>query len=231
MQDIYIYMDDSGVLHPKEASGVFIYAGYIFVSTKEKDDAKRKYLSALRKISPHTKAAGELKACKLEVKHKRALYNVLRYYESFSVSVDIKRVFPGILENKKSICRYKDYVIKRTIKTKVNQLISQNKISSLQDTTLHLNIDEQLSATNGYYDLSSTIEEEFLHGIYNYNYATFHQPIFACNKLNIHVAYCQSDKNYLIQASDILANKIWNFSRKNLFKIPDIPSHSHLTFP
>lgn len=160
----------------------------------------------------------ELKACGLNIKYKRALFNILKSYESLSVCIDLQKVHKDIMSHKKSIHRYKDYALKRCIKGKMIDLINRRLLDPNEDITLIINIDEQTTASNGYYDLSSSIYEEFISGIYNFDYGVFHKPILFGN-LKVHVYYKASIHDYLIQASDIIANRIWSsyvYSNPNL---------------
>lgn len=230
MQDVFFFFDDSGVLHKKEPSGYFVYAGYVFTNREDMENAKRMYINANKKIKQQHNLKGELKAANLPNKHKRALYNCVKEHDSVSILVDISKIYDYILEDKKSICRYKDYILKRCVKGKLVNLIETEKISSKEDITLHIFIDEQLTATNGYYDLRDSIREELQYGIINFNYGTKHSHVFD-SKVIVNVQYCDSSKNYLIQASDILANRIWNAYRKQNEKLLQIANHISLTFP
>lgn len=48
IQEVFIYLDDSGVLHKNEPNRFFAYAGYVFLSQKEKDRALAKYRAAVK---------------------------------------------------------------------------------------------------------------------------------------------------------------------------------------
>lgn len=230
-QKVYFFFDDSGVLHPKEKSGFFVYGGYVFVNREELDSAKRQYINANKALKAKLSRCDELKAAGLDPKHKRSLYMAVRKYESISCSVEIRRVYTSIVSNKKAICRYKDYVLKRCVKAKLKDLIKKGKIRADEDVAIEVNIDEQLTATNGYYSLRDSIKEELQHGISNFDYGTFHSPVFEA-QVDVSVKYCESKSNYMIQASDILANKIWTSFRLSKYEdVSNIPNHLHLTFP
>lgn len=229
LKRIYFFLDDSGTLHKNEKSGFFVYAGYVFVGNNTKDKAKRQYKKLCNDIKDVNGYPGELKACFLKKKHKRALVNVLSMYESISCSVDISRVYPHILSEKLSRFRYKDYIIKRLVKDKINDLINRNIISAHDDIELIINIDEQHTATNGWYDLENSIKEELLHGISNFDYGTTYPPILHGN-LTLKIKYCDSKNNYLIQASDIIANYIWHSCIGDI-KTFRLPKHFRLQFP
>ena len=230
LQELFFFFDDSGVLHKNNPVKKFVYAGYVFNSREELDIAKRKYRSLVKKIQKSLNSEGELKAFGLENKHKRALYKVLEYAESLSVVVDITRIYDSIIESSKSICRFKDYILKRVIKNKIRKLIDEQKISAYEDIYLHIFIDEQMTATDGIYGLRETIKEEFQHGIKNYDYGTFYQPLFQ-KKVFVEVQYCDSKNNYMIQACDILANRIFVSYRDNKPELRKIPCHTNLTQP
>ena len=230
-QKVYFFFDDSGVLHRNEKSGYFVYGGYVFTNREELDSAKHKYINANKLLKAELGRSDELKAAGLEPKHKRSLYNAVREYESISCSVRIAGVYNSILSDKKSICRYKDYVLKRCIKAKLKDLIARGKISEDEDITVEVSIDEQLTATNGYYSLRDSIMEELQHGIQNFDYGSFHKPVFNA-EVKVNLRYCESKDNYLIQASDILANRIWtSFRTQKKELLRSIPNHLHLTFP
>ena len=227
---VFFFFDDSGVLHRNEATGYFVYAGYVFIGREELETAKRKYIRANKAIKRAMNFTGELKAAGLNISHKRSLYNVIREYESVSAEVNVRSVYDYILNDKKSICRYKDYILKLCIKSKLSDLIKRNRLSAEQDIEIFVNIDEQLTATNGYYDLRSSIREELRYGIVNWNYGVRHPNIFH-GDVQVFISYCESKNNYLIQASDIIANRIWTSYRLDNPNLRDIPNHLSLTFP
>jgi hypothetical protein len=230
LQEVFFYFDDSGTFHRNEQSGYFVYAGFVFLDKKTADEAKHKYINANKKIRQALGRTDELKACSLEIKHRRALFNSVREYDSLAVVVDINRIYDYILDNKKSRCRYKDYVLKRCIKNKLKRLIADGILSTDEDISITIYIDEQLTATNGYYDLRDSIREELQYGIVNFDYSVIHHHLFDSNVIvNIH--YCDSSNNYLIQACDILANRIWNSYREKNTELRKISNHYTLTIP
>lgn len=230
-KDIYFFFDDSGVLHRNAPCKFFVYAGYVFSSREDLDRAKRKYINANKKLRESSKMTGELKAARLNPTQKRSLFNCVRECDSVSVAVDISRVYDHILNNKKSICRYKDYVLKLCVKRKLQDMIQSGVLSSADSINLHIYIDEQLTATNGYYDLRDSITEELQHGIANFNYGTTYPKVFD-GEVRVSIEYCESKNNYMIQASDIIANRIWTSYRVDTPGLRNnIPNHLFLTFP
>ena len=231
-QIIHFYFDDSGVLHKNSKEQVFVYAGYVFCDKKEKDNAIRRYkaLNKSLKVDLGESCGEELKGANLSRKHKNALYKVLRNDESQSLSVKIPSVYDSILSEKKAICRYKDYVLKLLIKKKLLELIDKGKICSDKPTHLVVNIDNQLTSTNGFYNLKESIYEELRYGIINHDYGTKHKNVFS-NELIVETNYCDSKHHYLIQASDILANRILNSYSLKKREWREIPNNLHLIFP
>ena len=101
-QEVYIYLDDSGTLHTNAEGQYFVYAGYVFLSHREKDAALATYRAAVKRCNP---AGKELKAYGTKGKTKRYLVSILKEYESLSCIVDKNRVYSSIMNNKKSIHR------------------------------------------------------------------------------------------------------------------------------
>ncbi len=230
MQEVIFFFDDSGVFHKNAPGHHFVYAGYVFTSRKELIDAKRKYINANKKLKKALGRIDELKAANIEPKHKRSLFNAVKDYKSIAVVVDLNRIYEYILANKKSICRYKDYVLKRCIKIVLEHFIEEGIIHKEDDISIFIYIDEQLTATNGYYDLRDSIKEELKYGIANFDYGIIHPHIFDGN-VKVNIEYCDSSHNYLIQASDILANRIWSSYITDNKGLRKIHNHTTLTFP
>lgn len=230
MQHVYFYFDDSGVLHKNAQSDFFIYAGIVFTNCKSKDSAKRKYISVQKIIKNELGRFDEIKAFGLEDKHKNRLYKVMAKEESQALCVKIPHVQDRILCDKKSIHRYKDYILKRLIKEKIKDLIGKAKIDPNQDIHLHIFVDEQATASNGIYSLQQSVYEELKNGIHNFQYDRFFEPIFKA-KVIVDVSFEDSSNNYLIQASDILANRIWHSYIENNSDLRKIPKHAHLLLP
>lgn len=229
-QEVIFCVDDSGVLHKNEPSGYFVYAGFVFTDRKTLNSAKRKYIHANKALKEALGRTDELKAANLKPKQKRSLFNSVKEYDSIAAVVEISRVYDHILADKKSICRYKDYALKRCVKNKLERLLVDGAISKDKDVKLSIYIDEQLTATNGYYDLRDSIMEELQYGIVNFNYGIRHPHLFDAN-VTVDIQYCDSSQNYMIQASDILANRIWTSYRTDNRKLRLIDNLSILTLP
>lgn len=230
MKNIYFYVDDSGVLHRNARNEYFIYAGYCFLGKEHREDAHRKYRTLSDKIKRGLHLHTEAKACHLEPKHKNKLYKIMRGYDSFSVAVRISELRSYVLDDKNSIHRYKDYALKRIIKEEVKKLLSLGKIDDREEIHIHIFVDEQNTATNGIYGLGDSVKEELAKGIMNFNYGTFYKPILH-GRLFVDVTYCDSSKDYLIQACDILANRIWTSYYVRNEKLRILTDHTSLILP
>jgi len=69
-----------------------------------------------------------------------------------------------------------------------------------------------------------------VNGIKNLDYGSFHPPLFT-GTVNIKVKFCDSSNNYLIQASDILANRIHSSFNYNLLRPPATPKTPYRQTP
>src|SRR5690606_8345384 len=120
--------------------------------------------------------------------------------------------------------------LKRAIKEKIIKLIKSGYVDPQKFVYLRIYIDEQLTATDGYYDLEGTIYEELVNGIINFDYNTFHTPILH-GGAKIKIKFLDSKNNDLIQASDVLANRLRASFVYNNPELRRKPNHSYLQFP
>ena len=224
-QYINIFLDDSGIFAAEQEHPYFVYAGYVFVSKNDRINANREYRTLSDNIRGEIGHYGELKAKHLVgTKHKRSLVRVLKDYDSLACVVKLSSIRASIMVNKLSIHRYKDYAIKIAVKRRLETLINTGRIDAGLPTELNIFIDEQHTSTDGFYNLEETIREEFVNGIRNLDYGAFHPPLFT-NTVSIKVKFCDSSGNYLIQAADILANRMHTSFNYNL---PDLRQLSKL---
>ena len=86
-------------------------------------------------------------------------------------------------------------------------LISDEKIDPNKPISLIINIDQQSTKSNGYYNLHDGLIEELKYGIVNFNYSSLIKPIIYSN-LDILISYQDSSKSYVVQAADLLAGTI-----------------------
>ena len=77
------------------------------------------------------------------------------------------KVYLNIKNDRASRGRFLDYSLKLLIKQTVKGLIKENRINPDNPIRLVINIDEQTTKTNGYYNLRDGILEELKYGINN----------------------------------------------------------------
>src|SRR5690606_24253242 len=122
LQKINIFLDDSGIFSRDHTDDYFIYAGYVFCTVEDRQEANRRYRTLSDTIRRGIGHAGELKASILtDPQNKRALVKVLKRYESIACVIHIPRVQKSIMGNKLSRHRYKDYAIKIAVKRKLEK--------------------------------------------------------------------------------------------------------------
>ena len=245
-QFIYINMDDSGRLVKGEPNElVFVYGGVFFLSLKEQENFSRQYKALVDIIkSKYCKGFNtdtnleqshcithnynnckyncpELKSNMLNPHDRRRLLNFIKKYDTSVAVVSNHKLRDSIFDSKASKGRFKDYIIKREVKRIVETLISQNRINSQKNVKLVLNLDEQSTVSNGYYDLASSIKEELQFGIMNYNYGISFPPILS--SVTVIIKYKNSYYNYPVQAADLLVGEVrhcyYNYLQNNDFEL------------
>ena len=82
-----------------------------------------------------------------------------------------------------------------------------NKWWTNKPIRLIINIDQQSTKSNGYYNLHDGLIEELKYGIVNFNYSSLIKPI-VYSDLDILISYQDSGKSYVVQAADLLAGTI-----------------------
>lgn len=207
--NIFIYSDESGVFD-KYHNDYFVFAGLVFLSKEEKDNAIRLYRNAENtiRISKNLNSSQELKACFLENKDKYKLFRSLNGFYKFGVVVEQKRIYDKIFNHKKTKQRYLDYAYKIAVKNCLKTLIAKDIITPTEHHNLYFYIDEHSTATNGRYELQQSLEEEFKIGTINFDYNIFYNPIFP-NLDTLSLKFCDSKVMPLIRASDIIANNLY----------------------
>lgn len=229
IQTIYINIDDSGKLVNSEK--VAIYAGLVFTSKIEKDKFITQYKSITESIKckycnkdiskcSSNKSCPELKHNMLKPKHNRQLMNYIKKYSILCCIINNDKVYSNIKNDTASRGRFLDYSLKLLIKQTFKNLIKENRLNPNLPIKLVLNIDEQTTKTNGYYNLKDGIVEELKYGIYNYNYSSQKTPIVNSD-LEVNVCYQKSEKSYLIQASDLIAGTVRKLYLNNINDITE----------
>lgn len=218
-QELYINLDDSGKLTPKEA--VSVYGGIVFFSKSEKDKFINIYRSIINDIKSHYD--GEIKSINIKPGHKRRIINFIKKYYVTCVVFENKHVYPIIINNKASKGRFIDYGIKIMIKELILSLVSKDIIDVNKDLKIIINIDEQTTKSNGYYNLKESLYEELKFGIHNYNYGGVFKPVMK-KKIIIYVCYRDSKYSVVIQAADLIAGQVRRKSLNALNNNLDITS-------
>lgn len=220
--NIFVYSDESGVFD-KSHNELFVFGGVVFFSKEEKDICARKYLHAERAVrsSENIPKEKEVKATTISNENKAKLFRSLGDAQKFAVIIKQKQILDQIFQGKKDKQRYLDYAYKIGIKRCFQQSISSGKLNPDDVTDLFFFVDEHTTATNGYYELRESLEQEFRFGTYNVQYSQFYPPIFP-NLKNVSLKFCNSASMTLVRASDIVANKVFYLARNHLPTIDSV---------
>ena len=214
IQEIYINLDDSGKLTTKER--ISVYGGLVFLSKKEKDKFITQYSSIIDSIKCNycdskkdscDNNCPEIKNTNITSKDKRRIMNYIKKYYVVALVIKNDKVYDHIKSNKAAKGRFTDYAIRRMIKEIIKSLIKCNSIDPNNPIRIIINIDQQSTKSNGYYNLQDGLVEELKYGIVNYNYSSTINPIVH-SELEIKVYYQDSGKSYVVQAADLLAGTI-----------------------
>lgn len=221
LQEIYINLDDSGKLTNKEQ--ISVYGGLVFLSKKEKDKFITQYKSILKDIRcgyclKCDNNCPEIKNTNIKKNDKRRLMNYIKKYYVIGLVIKNEEVYDYIKENKAAKGRFIDYSIRRLIKEVLENLIRLEYVNPNKPIKLIINIDQQSTKSNGYYNLQDGLIEELKYGISNYNYSKTFKPI-VFSLLEVKVSYQDSGKSYVVQAADLLAGTIRKVSLDNLVHI------------
>lgn len=221
IQEIYINLDDSGKLTDKEH--ISVYGGLVFLSKKEKDKFITQYRSIINDIKCSycnnknmcNNKCPEIKNTNIKNSDKRRLMNYLKKFYIVGLIIDNDLVYDHIKADKAAKGRFIDYAIRRLIKEIIIKLIYGNIINPYNPIKLIINIDEQSTKSNGYYNLRDGLMEELKYGIVNFNYSKKINPIIFSD-LEIRVTYQDSGKSYAVQGADLLAGTIRRIVLNNI---------------
>lgn len=208
IQNIYIAIDDSGTLSKYEDA--IIYGGIIFFNKNEVDNFIKKYKNIVNNIkckyckNKCNNKCPELKHYNLNQKDKFKFINYLKKYYLIACTINNKKIYKNIIENKKTKGRFLDYSVKILIKKTIVNLIKNNIIDEEKDLNITIYIDEQNYKSNGYYNLKESIFEELKYGMINFKNNYNFKPIIKGN-LTIKLYFKDSSKSFLIQAADLVA--------------------------
>lgn len=213
-QELYINLDDSGNFYNNEP--VCIYGGLVFFSKAEKDKFITQYRAIINNIKCKyckddpddcISACPEIKDTNIHSQDKRRIMNYIKKYFVIAVVIRNDQIYDNIFNSKAARGRYTDYAIRRLIKGLLNRLILYKSIDPYKPVRLIINIDQQSTKSNGYYNLTDSLIEELKYGIQNYNYDVQFPPILF-DELNISLQYQVSKNSYVVQAADLIAGTI-----------------------
>jgi len=214
--NVFVYGDESGVFD-KAHNAFFVFGGIILLDKGEKDSLYRQFISAERKIAAACGLDGvELKACKLSNKHKASLFRLAGKAIRYGFVVDQARVRDTIFMDKKSKQRFLDYVYKVGLKRILGGLVAMGDVPKDGVEGIYIRFDEHSTATNGRYELREGIESELKRGTHNYDFRTFHPPLFPGMRGPISLEFKDSASDALIRASDIVANRVWHHAESGM---------------
>ena len=129
--------------------------------------------------------------------------NYIKKYYVVALVINNNNVYGHIKESKAARGRFVDYAIRRMIKEIVESLIKLKNIDPNTPIKLIINIDQQSTKSNGYYNLHDGLVEELKYGIVNFNYSTKINPIVFSN-LEIKESVFYDQKHYIITEKKIL---------------------------
>ena len=217
--NIYIYSDESGVFD-KIHNDTYVFGGIIVIENNNKEILSRKYNKAerdIRRSNPKYRDI-ELKATNLSNKNKVKLFRSLNNEYKFATIINQSKVYDDFYKHKKSKQRYLDYAYKIGVKKAFQQLIKEKVIDPNEVTGLYFYIDEHTTATDGVYELKESLETEFKIGVTNFKFNKVHKPIFK-NLKHVDVKFCNSSKNTLVRAADIIANRVYYLCKNDKQKL------------
>lgn len=223
-QTIYFCLDDSGKLSSNEK--YCTYGGVVFFSKQERDKFITQYKSIINemkckycKFLKCEENCPELKCYNIAPKHRRRIMNYIKKYFVISVIICNFQVYSYVMKDKASKGRYLDYCLRRLIKNVIKEAIKKEKLDSSLPLKIVIEIDEQATKNNGYYNLKEGLKEELSHGIINFDYGTVLSPIVN-NEVIVELHYRDSSKTYVVQAADFVAGTarrivLANYSKEN----------------
>ena len=139
----------------------------------------------------------------------------MNQYVKFGVVINQAYIMDRIFSSKKDKQRYLDYAYKIGLKRCLEKLVCNGSVRVDEVENIYIYADEHTTATNGRYELKEGLEQEFKNGTYNYQYDKYFPPLFP-NMKGISLEFCNSEQRTLIRAADIVANRIYSASIRNV---------------
>ena len=88
-------------------------------------------------------------------------------------------------------------------------MMNRGIINASEVRNIFFFVDEHTTATDGRYELQEGLLQELKEGTINFAYNTFFKPILPSMNM-LTVSFCNSKKNTLVRAADIIANRIYH---------------------
>lgn len=196
----FMFLDDSGQLHPNYPLGDFFVYGGLLVSEEDFHGVNFSYKNLVKKIKKEKNIQGELKTTDMDIPTRRRLLKRLSKYtcHQIFVSAKVSSLVRLNFDSKRDIVRYKNYMLKRLI-----ELLIRNSKLPKDCNFLEIHIDNQNIAHSAQDSL-----QDYLYNIFNEENFYYVHRIYPTTSFNcdFRVFYKDSKTNYLIQAADLLAN-------------------------
>ena len=230
---IFIRADESGVFDPIH-NDFFIFAGLIFLNRQEMELTSRRFISLERKLrnKKEYRDMPELKAAFLKHADRRALFTVTESCSRFASIINLKKLdHKSVLSDKKSKQRYLDYAFKRGMKEAMKWMVARGSIFLDDPAEFDIILDERATATNSKYSLADSILYEMRGEIFDMQTPRTFAPALPSTR-KVTVRYGNSEKEPLLRAADVLANRIlhecrhgdlWSIKDKNNLFILNLP--------
>lgn len=213
MSELFVFGDESGVFD-KAHENVFAFGGLILLSDEERQNAIRRYSAMERILAPEYQRGGfvpELKAYKLKPKHRANLLGTMSPYARYGIVMQLQKMNDSEFCDPETRQRYLDFAYKVGLKRCFSFLDKQGLIKAEDITRVSVFFDEHTTKTNGIRNLRDAMYAEFKNGTYNWKIER-HFPAVFPNLEELTVKYRNSERDYLIRASDIIANQVrWHF--------------------
>ncbi|MFT8498324.1 DUF3800 domain-containing protein [Leuconostoc pseudomesenteroides] len=221
MDDIIIYIDDSGQLHPNYPhSSVFVYGGYW--TTKESDSEINKYFGKLKrqifKSNKEVKSSNMSESIKIRI-IKRLKNKFKDSFNPIFVSVDVKALTIDF-KSKQTVQLHKNYLIRRFVETAIAH---KRKVMQDESLSVHVHIDDQSKTKIENYDSLDRYISKMMTGRYGYRWML--------SNAQFTVKYEDSKSSNGVQIADVLANskmdyhigKFKKYNLKTVMKNKNVP--------
>ncbi|WP_067558462.1 DUF3800 domain-containing protein [Faecalibaculum rodentium] len=227
--NLFVYADESGVFD-KQHHSWYAFGGVLFLSKSERDSQNRKYISLERKIRrrENIDVNQELKGSNMSRQSKRTIFSSLNHCIKFGCIIQLNRCHDELFTHKKTKQRYLDYAFKIGLKRLLEKMIKEGKITPHEIENMYVFFDEHSTATDGKYELSEGLLQEFKYGTFNSDWQRYFPPLFPEMK-SLQLSFCNSESQALIRAADIVANRIHYEVTVGRGTVPPIQS-LHLTY-